>query len=179
MKLLSEAAKLAEIVESGPLIAQARNFRGYVARQQGHPHEMTRWFLAAYETPGAHPAQRMGDAAQAAHGYAQLGQRDTARRLLDDALGLSDAATDTPPDTAYWLTPMFQRLNIGLACLGLGRPGDAAEHIRTGLRGLPLISKVQSGPRSTGVHCGLHLPERDGRRAKVYAGRGRIRRCIR
>ncbi|QXE33996.1 helix-turn-helix domain-containing protein [Streptomyces sp. GMY02] len=138
VKLLSEAAKLAEIVESGPLIAQARNFRGYVARQQGRPHEMTRWFLAAYETPGAHPAQRMGDASQAAHGYAQLGQRDTARRLLDDALGLSDAATDAPPDTAYWLTPMFQRLNIGLACLGLGQPGEAAEHIRAGLRGLPL-----------------------------------------
>ncbi|MER7999751.1 helix-turn-helix transcriptional regulator [Streptomyces sp. NPDC095613] len=136
--LLREAARLAEAAESGPLLAQARNFMGYIARQQENPRGMIRWFLAAYKTPGAHPAQRMGDAAQAAHGYATLGQADSARRLLDDALSLTDDAADTPPDTAYWLTPSFQRLNIGLAYLGLGQAGEAADHLRAGLEGLPM-----------------------------------------
>ncbi|MFJ6237996.1 helix-turn-helix domain-containing protein [Streptomyces griseus] len=135
--LLDEALDLADESGSPVLTAQALNFRGYVSRQQGRPVAVARWFLAAYQTPGAHPAQRMGDAAQAAQGYAELGQRDEARRLLDEAANLADAAADQPPDTAYWLTPSFQRLNLGLAHLALGEPADAAEHIRGGLAGLP------------------------------------------
>ncbi|MFE7624298.1 hypothetical protein [Streptomyces sp. NPDC057509] len=135
--LLDEALELADEAESGTLAAQALNFRGYVARQQGRPRAVARWFSAAYHTPGAHPAQRTGDAAQAAHGYAELGQTGEARRLLEEAAGLADAAADQPPGTAYWLTPVFQRLNLGLAHLGLGEHSDAAEHLRAGLAGLP------------------------------------------
>ncbi|OSC76465.1 hypothetical protein B5180_01540 [Streptomyces sp. BF-3] len=135
--LLNEALELADEVESPLLTAQALNFRGYLARQQARPRAVARWFLAAYQTPGAHPAQRMGDAAQAAQGYAELGQRDEARRLLEAAANLADAASDQPPGTAYWLTPSFQRLNLGLAHLALGDFTDAAEHIRGGLGGLP------------------------------------------
>lgn len=136
--LLDEAVELADEAESGTLAAQALNFRGYVARRRGQPRAVARWFSAAYHTPGAHPAQRMGDAAQAAHGYAELGQLTDARRLLSEAANLADAAADQPPGTAYWLTPSFQRLNLGLAHLGLGEHGDAAEHLRAGLAGLPV-----------------------------------------
>ncbi|MYW29693.1 helix-turn-helix transcriptional regulator [Streptomyces sp. SID2119] len=135
--LLDEALELADEVESPLLTAQALNFRGYLARQQARPRAVTRWFLAAFHTPGAHPAQRMGDAAQAAQGYAELGESDEARRLLEEAANLTDAAADQPPGTAYWLTPSFQRLNLGLAHLALGDHVDAADHIRSGLDGLP------------------------------------------
>ncbi len=135
--LLNEAAELADEAESGTLAAQALNFKGYLARQQGRPRAVARWFSAAYHTPGAHPAQRMGDAAQAAQGYAELGQRDDARRLLDEAANLADAASEQPPGTAYWLTPTFQRLNLGLAHLGLGDHRNAADLLREGLEGLP------------------------------------------
>ncbi|MBA0054324.1 hypothetical protein E0L36_26775 [Streptomyces sp. AJS327] len=137
VRFLQEATELADEAESGTLAAQACNFRGYIARQQGSPRAMVRWFGAAYHTPGAHPAQRMGDAAQVAQGLGELGQTDDARRLLEQALDLEDAAQDQPPGTAYWLTPTFQRLNLGLAHLGLKEYDVAAEHIRSGLQGLP------------------------------------------
>ncbi|WP_175488456.1 helix-turn-helix domain-containing protein [Streptomyces qinglanensis] len=137
VKRLAEAEELADEVGSGTLAAQALNFRGYVARRQGNSRGMVRWFSAAYYTPGASAPQRMGDAAQVAQGLGELGQTDAARRLLDEAMGLSDAAQDRPPGTAYWLTPNFQRLNLGLANLGLKAYADAADHIRAGLAGLP------------------------------------------
>jgi transcriptional regulator with XRE-family HTH domain len=138
VRLLADAEQLSDEIGSGELAAQAANFRGWLARQQGLPLAVVRWFLAAHHTPGAHPAQRVGDAAQAAQGYAMLGQRDDARRLLDVAGDLIDVAErELPPDTAYWLTPTFHRLNIGLAHLALDEPADAAEHLAAGLAGLP------------------------------------------
>jgi hypothetical protein len=136
--LLTEAEQLADAVDNGTLAAQAANFKGWLARQQQRPRAIVRWFLAAHHTPGAHAAQRVGDAAQAAQGYADLGERNEARRLLDVAGVLLDrAARDQPPGTAYWLTPTFHRLNIGLAHLSLGEHADAADHITAGLDGLP------------------------------------------
>ncbi|MFB7479015.1 helix-turn-helix domain-containing protein [Streptomyces anulatus] len=135
--LLDEALDLADEANSGTLAAQALNFRGYIARQQQRPGAVARWFSAAYVTPGAHAAQRMGDAAQAAQGLAGIGRIDDARRMLNDAAELSDAASDQPPGTAYWLTPSFQRLNLGLAHLELGERAEAAEHLRGGIEGLP------------------------------------------
>ncbi|OEV30302.1 XRE family transcriptional regulator [Streptomyces nanshensis] len=137
LRLLTEAEELADEIGSGTLAAQALNFRGYIGRQQGNPRAMVRWFSAAYYTPGASAPQRMGDAAQVAQGLGELGQTDDARRLLDEAMDLADEAQDTPPGTAYWLTPNFQRLNVGLANLGLRQYADAADHIRAGLAGLP------------------------------------------
>ncbi|MEU8786625.1 helix-turn-helix transcriptional regulator [Streptomyces sp. NPDC048637] len=134
---LNDALELADEADSGPLAAQALNFKAYVARQQRRPRTYARWFEAAYRTPGAHATQRMGDAAQAAHGYAEVGQRDEARRLLDEAANLADAAADQPPETAYWLTPNFQRFSLGLAHMGLREYRDAADHFRAGLAGLP------------------------------------------
>ncbi|MFH8747212.1 multiprotein-bridging factor 1 family protein [Streptomyces rimosus] len=134
---LYDAVDLADEAEDGTLAAQALNFRGYIARRQGRPTAVARWFEAAYHTPGAHAAQRMGDAAQAAQGYAQLRERETAKRLLGEAASLADAAHDQPPGTAYWLTSGFQRLSLGLAHLGMAEHALAADHLRAGLDGLP------------------------------------------
>lgn len=138
VRLLGQAEDLADDAEDGTLAAQALNFRGYLARQQGRPRAMIRGFLTAYNTPGAHVAQRIGDAIQAAQGYAKIDERDAARRLLDTADGMLDeAARDEPPATAYWLTPTFHRLNSGLAHLALGEHSEAVDHISTGLSNLP------------------------------------------
>lgn len=138
VRLLTEAEDLADEGDDGTLAAQAANFKGYLARQQGRPRAMVRWFMNAFQAPGAHVSQRIGDAIQAAQGYARLDERDTALRLLDTADGMLDvAAREEPPGTAYWLTPTFHRLNSGLAHLALGDYANAVDHLRTGLDNLP------------------------------------------
>ncbi|GAA2931373.1 hypothetical protein GCM10020221_28970 [Streptomyces thioluteus] len=138
VRLLNEAVELADELGNGTLAAQALNFKGYLARRQGRPQGVARWYSAAAHTPGAHPAQRLGDLLQAAAGLAELGERDDALRLIEEAERLADpAAALPPPKTAYWLTPEFNRLNMGLANLGLARYADAADHITAGLAGLP------------------------------------------
>ncbi|WP_372409073.1 multiprotein-bridging factor 1 family protein [Streptomyces luteireticuli] len=138
VQLLNEAVELADEVGNGTLAAQALNFKGYLARQQGRPQGVARWFSAAAYTPGAHPAQRLGDMLQAAAGLAELGARDDALRMVENAEAqVGPAAALPPPKTAYWLTPEFNRLNMGLANLGLARYGDAVDHIEAGLAGLP------------------------------------------
>ena len=135
---LTDAEELADVAESGELAAQAANFKGYLARQQGNPRGVVRHFLSAYNTPGAAPAQRLGDAVQAAQGLGLLGEKAAARRLLTEAEGLEDAAARSlPPDTAYWLTPDFQHINVGIALAALGEHAAAAEHIAAGLDSLP------------------------------------------
>ncbi|MGW1789878.1 hypothetical protein ACWCO0_29170 [Streptomyces tubercidicus] len=136
--LLNDAVELADEVGNGTLAAQALNFKGYIARRQGRPRGVARWYSAAAYTLGAHPAQRLGDMLQAAAGMAESGERDDALRLVENAERLTAAAAELPPpETAYWLTPEFNRLNMGLANLGLARYTDAVDHITAGLAGLP------------------------------------------
>ncbi|AIG78413.1 helix-turn-helix domain protein [Amycolatopsis japonica] len=138
MQLLTEAESIADEAADGTLAAQAANFKGYIARQQNNPRAMVRGFLAAYHTPGAHVSQQIGDAIQAAQGYARINERDAALRLLDTADGLiDDSGRVAPPATAYWLSPTFHRLNSGLAHLALGDHSVAVDHLRTGLDNLP------------------------------------------
>ncbi|MGI5150390.1 helix-turn-helix domain-containing protein [Plantactinospora sp. CA-294935] len=137
-RVLIDAADQADAVDSGPLAAQVENFRGYLERQRGNPRGIVRHFLAAYHTPSATVLQRVGDAVQAAHGYALLGDRDAAGRLLGEASDLAEAAeTATAPAAAYWLTPTFSRMGLGLTYLALGDKAAAADNLRTGLDGLP------------------------------------------
>lgn len=145
VRLLSDALELADEIGNGTLAAQALNFKGYVARQQARPQAIARWFSAAAYTPGAHPAQCLGDILQAAAGMAQAGDVDQALRMVEEAESLSDkAAAMPPPETAYWLTPAFNRLNLGLATLALGRYSDAIDHLSSGLAGLP--SELHEAP---------------------------------
>ncbi|MEI5136605.1 helix-turn-helix transcriptional regulator [Streptomyces libani] len=92
--LLNDAVELADEVGNGTLAAQALNFKGYIARQQGRPHGVARWYSAAAYTPGAHPAQRLGDMLQAAAGMAESGERDDALRLVESAERLTAAAAE-------------------------------------------------------------------------------------
>lgn len=144
--LLRESLALAQEIGSGELAAQAHNFMGYTARRRGRFADVVAHFGLAYDTPGAHPAQRMGDAAQVAQGLGMLGQRDEGLRWMDRATALLDVAAGGPPGTAYWLGPAFQRLNLGLGCLGLGAYDDAADHLSSGLGMLP--AEWQSAPWS-------------------------------
>ncbi|MEK2475450.1 helix-turn-helix domain-containing protein [Streptomyces noursei] len=138
VRLLNDALELADEIGNGTLAAQALNFKGYVSRQQNRPQGIARWFAAAATTPGAHPAQRIGDFLQAAAGMATMGELDAALRMVEEAEGLTDeAAPLPPPDTAYWLTPAFNRLNMGLCALALGRYSEAVDHLKSGLAGLP------------------------------------------
>ncbi|WP_434742582.1 helix-turn-helix domain-containing protein [Micromonospora sp. SH-82] len=138
VRVLIEAADQADAVGSGVLAAQAENFRGYVERQRGNARGIVRHFLAAYQTPGASPLQRIGDGVQAAHGYALLGDRNSAERLLHEASDLTEQAdSEVVPPSAYWLTPTFGRMNIGLAHLALGNATAAADNLQAGLGGLP------------------------------------------
>jgi hypothetical protein len=56
LRLLTDALELADEIGDGALAAQALNFKGYIARQQGRPQGIARWFAAAADAPGAHPA---------------------------------------------------------------------------------------------------------------------------
>ncbi|MEU4211518.1 helix-turn-helix transcriptional regulator [Streptomyces sp. NPDC026206] len=136
--LLTQALELADVIEDGTLAAQALNFRGYLARRQGRHQGVARWYSAAAHTPGAHPAQQLGDLLQSAAGLAALGEVDQALRVAERAERLSDlAAAVPPPETAYWLTPEFNRLNMGLCTLELRRYDEAADHFSAGLVALP------------------------------------------
>jgi hypothetical protein len=138
VRMLVEAGDQADAVDSGPLAAQVENFRGYLERQRGNPRGIVRHFLAAYHTPGASVLQRVGDAVQAAHGYALLDDPATAVQLLGEASDLTEQAeSETPPAAAYWLTPTFSRMGIGLAYLALGDKAAAVDNLRIGLNGLP------------------------------------------
>jgi transcriptional regulator with XRE-family HTH domain len=136
--MLTEAIDQATRIDSGPLTAQARNFLGYVARHRGDPRGIVEWFGQAYHTPGSTRLQRIGDAAQAAHGYALLDDPSTARTLLAEAQKLNDAVDgDTPPTAAYWLSVTYNRLNLGLAYLALGDHAEAVQQLSDGLKGIP------------------------------------------
>jgi hypothetical protein len=138
VRTLTEAEELADVAESAVLAAQAANFRGYVARQQRNPRGIVRWFLTEHHTPGANVHQRIGAAAQAAHGYAAIGDADQGRRLLDVATSLIDRANGVDaPRTAYWLNESFHRLNLGLAHLALDDFAVAADHLASGLSSVP------------------------------------------
>lgn len=137
-RILAEAVRQADAVDCGVLAAQAENFRGYLERQRGNPRGIVRHFLTAYHTPGANVLQRIGDAVQAAHGLALLGDRTSAGRLLGEASDLAESADRaTAPAVAYWLSPTFSRMGIGLVHLALGNLAEAEQNLRAGLDGLP------------------------------------------
>jgi hypothetical protein len=73
---------------------------------------------------------------QAAQGYAALGERERARRLLDDA---AERAVDAPepPPSIYWYTPAFFQLNAGIVLNRLNEYRDAADLLRIGIAGIP------------------------------------------
>jgi tetratricopeptide (TPR) repeat protein len=136
LALFQCAEDLADEVGNGVIASTATSFRGYVARLQGRPRSVIRASAAALATPGAHPTQQVFDMLQTAEGYADLGDKEQARRFLDQAADLAGSAGE-PPSSVYWYTEPFFRLNIGLAQLAIGDYRDAAESLSSGMNEIP------------------------------------------
>ena len=71
-----------------------------------------------------------------AQSYAGLGDAGEAKRLLHRASDLVTNAGE-PPESLYWYTEPFLRMNIGLAQHAIGQYRDAADSIRSGIAELP------------------------------------------
>jgi tetratricopeptide (TPR) repeat protein len=86
--------------------------------------------------PGAHPVQIAYDTLQAAQAYAGLGDIREAKSLLHRA---SDLVTDAgePPESLYWYTEPFLRMNIGLTQHAVGMHRDAVDSLTSGIDALP------------------------------------------
>lgn len=136
LTLFGQAENLAQDVGDGAAAGLATSFRGYVARQQGRPQGVIRAACAAAATPGVHRTQMTFDRLQAAQGFASLGEKETVRRLLDEAAELAQDAGEPPP-AVYWYTESFFKLNIGMALLGIGEYRDAVDMLGSGLEGMP------------------------------------------
>jgi len=138
-ELLGTAARDALALGAADLSSQAHNFRGALERFRSNPRGIVRYFMAAHDTPGASDLHRVDAAVQAAQGLGLLGDHREATKLLraaEDLTTAADGRADSAP-TAYWLTPGWLRLPLGLAHLGLGNHAEAAASLRAGLENLP------------------------------------------
>jgi transcriptional regulator with XRE-family HTH domain len=136
LELFTTAEEITDEVENGTAAATATSFKGYVALLRGHPRKAIRESAAALATPGAHPTQHVYDLLQTAQAYAGLGGKKEAQKALAKASDLTTSAGE-PPDSVYWYTEPFFRLNIGLAQLGIGQHRAAADSLRTGITDIP------------------------------------------
>jgi tetratricopeptide (TPR) repeat protein len=135
-EVFAEAEEMSDELGDGILASTATSYRGYVALLQGRHRAAVRATSAALATPGAHPTQLAYDTLQAAQAYAGLGDTREAKNLLHRA---SDLVTDAgePPESLYWYTEPFLRMNIGLAQHAVGMHRDAVESLASGIAGLP------------------------------------------
>ena len=134
--IFAEAEEMSDELGDGILASTATSYRGYVALLQGRHRAAVRGTTAALATPGAHPVQIAYDTLQAAQAYAGLGDIREAKSLLHRA---SDLVTDAgePPESLYWYTEPFLRMNIGLTQHAVGMHRDAVDSLTSGIDGLP------------------------------------------
>lgn len=132
----TEAEEMSDEIEDGVLASTATSYRGYIALLQGRYRAAVRATTAALATPGAHPTQLAYDTMQAAQAYARIGDVDQARELLRRA---SDLVTDAgePPESLYWYTEPFLRMNIGLTQNAVGDHRGAVDSLTSGIAELP------------------------------------------
>lgn len=135
--VLSTTARDALDLEHPDLACQTLSFRGALDWFRGNAKGMARWNIAAYEVAGASDLHRADAAFNAVHAIGAMGNRQEALRLLGEADDIATAVdgTDAFSPVAYWLSPGWLRLSIGLAHLGLGNHHHAAESLRAGLDG--------------------------------------------
>ena len=137
-RLLTESADQAVQLGVPNLACQAWGFRGYLERQRGVPARITRAFQTAAELPGISRLHRVDAMLNTVHGLGLMGEERQALDLLGQADDLTTSADGDEVDpAAYWLSPTWLRIPMGMAYLGLGRAGDAAENLREGLGALP------------------------------------------
>ena len=132
----TKAEEMADTLGDGVLGSTATSYRGYLALLQGRYRAALRATTAALSTPGAHPTQLAYDTLQAAQAYAGLGETKEASGLLRKASDIVTSA-GTPPESIYWYTEPFLRMNIGLTQHSIGQHRDAAESIGSGIAELP------------------------------------------
>jgi len=130
------AEEMSDELGDGILASTASSYRGYIALLQGHHRTAIRATAAALGTPGAHPTQVAYDILQTAQAYAGLGDLREAKNLLHRASDLVTNAGE-PPESLYWYTEPFLRMNIGLTQNAIGQYRDAVDSIRSGIAELP------------------------------------------
>jgi tetratricopeptide (TPR) repeat protein len=130
------AEEMSDEIGDGILASTATSYRGYLALLQGRYRAAIRDTAAALGTPGSHPTQNAYDILQLAQGYAGLGDVREAKNLLRRASDLVTNAGE-PPESLYWYTEPFLRMNIGLTQHAIGQYRDAADSIRSGIAELP------------------------------------------
>jgi tetratricopeptide (TPR) repeat protein len=130
------AEEMSDELEDGVLASTATSYRGYLALLQGHHRTAIRVTAAAVGTPGAHPTQVAYSVLQLAQAYAGLGDSREAKSLLHRASDLVTNAGD-PPESLYWYTEPFLRMNIGMAQNSIGQYRDAVDSINSGIAELP------------------------------------------
>lgn len=136
LKLFTTAEEITDETADGTVAATATSFKGYLALLQGRPRKAIRETAGALATPGSHPTQHVYDLLQTAQAYAQLDDVKEAGKFLAKASDLA-ANAGTPPQSVYWYTEPFFRLNIGLAQLGIGQHSKAADSLRSGIADIP------------------------------------------
>jgi tetratricopeptide (TPR) repeat protein len=132
----ASAEALSDELGDGILASTATSYRGYLALLQGRHRSAIRATAAALGTPGAHPTQLAYDTLQSAQAYAGMGDLREANSLLHRASDLVTNAGD-PPESLYWYTEPFLRMNIGLTQHAIGQYDDAVDSISSGIDGLP------------------------------------------
>jgi DNA-binding transcriptional regulator YiaG len=130
------AEEMSDELGDGILATTATSYRGYIALLQGHHRPAIRATVAALGTPGAHPTQVAYDTLQTAQAYAGLGDLQEAKNLLHRASDLVTNAGE-PPESLYWYTEPFLRMNVGLTQNAIGQYRDAVDSIRSGIAELP------------------------------------------
>jgi tetratricopeptide (TPR) repeat protein len=130
------AEEMSDELGDGILASTSTSYRGYLALLQGRHRAAIRATAAALATPGAHPAQNAYDTLQAGQAHAGLGDIREAKNLLHRASDLVTNAGE-PPESLYWYTEPFLRMNIGLTQRAIGQYRDAVDSIRSGMAGLP------------------------------------------
>lgn len=128
--------QMSDELGDGILASTATSYRGYIALLQRNHRAAIRATVAALWTPGAHPTQLAYDTLQTAQAYAGLGNFQEAENLLHRASDLVTNAGE-PPESLYWYTEPFLRMNIGLTQHAIGQHRDAVDSIRSGIAELP------------------------------------------
>lgn len=129
--------EMSDELGDGILASTGTSYRGYLALLQGRYRAAARDTAAALGTPGAHPTQNAYDTLQLAQAYAGLRDIREAKDLLHRASDLVTNAGE-PPESLYWYTEPFLRMNIGLTQHAIGQYRDAIDSIRSGIAELPV-----------------------------------------
>lgn len=134
--LFASAEEMSDEIDDGILASTATSYRGYIALLQGRYRAAVRATTAALSTPGAHPVQIAYDTLQAGQAYAGMGDLREATNLLRRASDLVTNAGE-PPESLYWYTEPFLRMNIGLTQHSIGQHRDAVDSLSSGMAELP------------------------------------------